>query len=261
MTPRSRLFSWIFVAVLMVYLFAPVVLVVLFSFNGTASTSLPFTGPSIRWYQRVFTDQSFIKGIEASFIVAITVGVVSTFLGTTASFAMARSKSAILGLVAWLALIPAILPGLFLGVALLSFYNQIDVPLSLLTVMIGHVLVTLPFVVLIVGSRLSRFDPAVEEAARDLGATGLQAFFKVVFPMVRASVIASFLIVVAASVDEVVIALFTVGATTTLPVTIWGMLRRSIDPSINAVATLILVVTLVSTFVVRRLISPRDLAR
>jgi spermidine/putrescine transport system permease protein len=156
---------------------------------------------------------------------------------------------------------PLILPGLFLGVALLSFFTEIGMQTSLTTVIIGHALVTLPFVVLIVNARLMNLDQSIAEAARDLGATPFQAYRKIIFPLVRPAIFGAILLAVAWSFDEFIITFFTIGGQSTLPILIWGLLRQGIDPSVNAIASIILGTTIVATLLAGWLISGRELAR
>ncbi len=258
---RAKIVSWIFVALLVAFLFAPVVVVVLFSFNATSSTSLPFAGFSTRWYHAAFANQQFVDSLKNSLIVAAVTAVFVAFVGANASFALTRHPSRLLNLFSSFVTTPLIVPGLFLGVALLSFYNQVNLRLSLTTVIVGHALVTLPFVVLIVNARLMRLDRSIEEAARDLGASAFQAFVKIIFPLIRPALIGSILIAVAWSFDEFIITFFTIGGKTTLPIMIWGLLRLGVDPSVNAIASVILASTITATLLAGRFISGRDLAR
>ena len=258
---RERAVAWVLVAALLVFLFAPVAVVVLFSFNSLSSTSLPFGGFSLRWYDAAISNELFRDSLRNSVVVAAVTAALVAFVGANASFALTRRPSRLLNVFSSFVTAPLIVPGLFLGVALLSFYNQTQLKLSLTTVIIGHSLVTLPFVVLIVNARLMRLDRSMEEAARDLGATAFQSFRKIVFPLVRPALIGSILIAVAWSFDEFIITFFTIGGQTTLPILVWGMLRRGIDPSVNAIATIILVTTVVATVVAGRLISGREIAR
>jgi spermidine/putrescine transport system permease protein len=231
----------------MAFLFAPVAVVVLFSFNAEPSTSLPFAGFSLRWYKSAFDNQLFRLSLRNSAVVAAVTALLVGFIGANASFALTRRSSRLLNFFSSFVTTPLIVPGLFLGVALLSFFDVIGFTRSLTTVIISHTLITLPFVVLIVNARLMRFDRSIEEAARDLGATPLQAFTKIVFPLVRPALIGAILIAIAWSFDEFIITFFTVGGQGTLPIMIWGMLRRGIDPSVNAIASTILMTTVVAT--------------
>ena len=257
---RGALVSWVFVGGLLAFLFAPVAVVVLFSFNAASSTSLPFEGFSVRWYQSAFDNPLFRTSLKNSVVVAAATAALVTFIGVNASFALTRRPSRLLNAFSSFVTTPLIVPGLFLGVALLSFYNLAAMRLSLTTVIVGHTLITLPFVVLIVNARLMRFDRSIEEAARDLGATPFQAFRKIVFPLVRPALIGAVLIAVAWSFDEFIVTFFTIGGQTTLPIMIWGMLRRGIDPSVNAIASIILATTILATVVAARIVR-REITR
>jgi spermidine/putrescine transport system permease protein len=257
---RSQGLSWIYVIALLAFLFAPVVVVVLFSFNAQPSTSLPFAGFSLRWYRAAFDDELFRLSLRSSAVVAAVTAVLVAFLGANASFALTRRSSRLLNVFSSFVTTPLVVPGLFLGVALLSFFDAIGFTRSLTTVIISHTLITLPFVVLIVNARLMRFDRSIQEAARDLGATPLQAFTKIVLPLVRPALIGAVLIAIAWSFDEFIVTFFVVGGQGTLPIMIWGLLRRGIDPSVNAIASTILVTTIVAT-IAAWAASGRDIAR
>lgn len=258
---RSMAIWWVIVVAILVFLFAPVVIVLLFSFNAASTTALPFAGFSLRWYEQAFGDPLVIGALMNSVKVAFVVALFTAMTGTAAAFALSRRRSRWLDAFTALVTAPLILPALFLGIALLSFYTQVRLDPSLWTAAIGHALVTLPFVVVIVNARLSRLDPSFEEAARDLGANAFQSFRLVVFPLVAPALMGAVLIVVAWSFDELVITFFTSGGEATLPVRIWGMLRRGIDPSVNSMASVILVTTIACTLIAGRFISGREIAR
>jgi spermidine/putrescine transport system permease protein len=252
---------WAVVVAILVFLFAPVVVMLLFSFNAAATTALPFAGFSVRWYEEAFGNPLVISALLNSVRVALVVALFTTVTGTAAAFALSRRRSRLLDAFTAFVTAPLILPALFLGVALLSFYTQIGLKPSLWTAAIGHALVTLPFVVVIVNARLARLDRSIEEAARDLGATAFQSFRMIVLPLVAPALLGAILIVMAWSFDELVITFFTSGGEATLPVRIWGMLRRGIDPSVNAMASVILVTTIACTLLAGRFISGREIAR
>jgi spermidine/putrescine transport system permease protein len=257
---RTRILSWALVISLGLFLFAPVLVVVLFSFNSRPSTSLPFAGFSLNWYRVAFENQLFRLSLRNSAVVAAITGLIVAVIGANASFALTRRRSRLLNFFSSFVTTPLIVPGLFLGVALLSFFDVVGFTRSLTTVIISHTLITLPFVVLIVNARLMRFDRSIEEAARDLGATPVQAFVKIVFPLVRPALIGAILIAIAWSFDEFIVTFFTVGGQGTLPIMIWGMLRRGIDPSVNAIASTILGTTVIAT-IAAWMASGSDIAR
>lgn len=252
MTRRGSALT-VYTVVLIVFLFAPVLTIVLFSFDRAGVGTFPIEGLTLEWYRELRDDDAIISAATNSALVAAASAVVTVVLGTAASFALTRYRLRASGGFTVLLALPLMLPGLLIGVALLSFFDWISLPLSLLTVLIGHVLVTLPFVVLTMNTRMAGFDPAVEEAARNLGATPLQTFRHVTFPLIRASVVGSGLLVAALSLDEFIVTFFTIGADNTLPTVIWGQMRRGVSPTVNAISTLMLVATLVLMVLARRL--------
>ncbi len=255
----AKLGAWAVVAVVLVFLFAPVVLVVLFSFNSGTSTSLPLQGLSLRWYRTVFSDPEATAAMANSVKVALGTVAFSLLVGTAAAFALARRSSRILSVLSSLILTPLIIPGLFIGIALLAFFSELHVGLSLWTAFVGHALITIPFVVVIVGARLARLDRSMMEAARDLGAGPVVAFRKVLLPVIGPALLGAGLLVLAWSADEFVITLFTYGSTPTIPVLIYTRIHGGLDPSINAIASLVLGVTILATSIAGRFISNRDL--
>ncbi len=236
----------------------PLVLVILFSFNQSALTSLPLTGFSLDWYRKLFSLGAFWPALWNSLIVAIFVAILSVAIGTMAALVLARlaprRAEALIAIVS----VPMMLPALIIGVALMSYFVRlIDLPLGLPTVILGHLVITQPFVVLIVFSRLATFDWAIVDSARDLGASPLRAFFTVTLPIIRPTIIGAALIALSISLDDFVITFFTIGAGNTLPTLVWGMVRTSLDPTINAIATLLILLSVGSTFLAIRLSSYR----
>ena len=238
-----------------VFLFAPIAIVVLFSFNKTASLTFPFHGWSLRWYRAVFSSPLYRDAIVASLRVALITVLVVVVVGTLAGIGVTRHDFRGRGLVRFFMLFPAALPGLFLGIALLSFFVQTKVSLSLWTVTVGHLVYVVPYFFLVVVSRLQRFDYLLEEAARDLGAGPFATFRRVTLPLIAPSLIAGALVVFSLSWDEVFITFFTIGAQNTLPLVIYSTVRQSVDPSVNAISTLLLAGSLVFVLSVRRLVA------
>lgn len=236
----------------------PLILVVLFSFNQSALTSLPLTGLTLDWYRKLFALRSFWPALSNSLIVAGMVAVLSVGIGTMAALVLARmAQRRAEALIATVS-IPMMLPALIIGVAMMScFVRLIDLPLGLPTVILGHLVIAQPFVILIVFSRLATFDWAVVDSARDLGASPLRAFMTVTLPIIRPTIVGAALIALSISLDDFVITFFTIGAGNTLPTLVWGLVRTSLDPTINAIATLLILLSVGSTFLALRLSSYR----
>ena len=259
MNPRMSNIAWrVFAALIAAFLAAPLVLVILFSFNQSALTSLPITGFTLDWYRKLFALGSFWPALSNSLIVAICVALLSVVFGTSAALALNRLSPRVAGILVGLVSIPMMLPALIIGVALMSYFvRTLGMPLGLPTVVIGHLVIAQPFVILIVLSRLATFDWAVVDSARDLGASPLRAFFTVTLPIIRPTIIGAALIALSISLDDFVITFFTIGGGNTLPTLVWGMVRTSLDPTINAIATLLIVISVGSTVLALRVSSYR----
>jgi spermidine/putrescine transport system permease protein len=242
----------VFTVALLAFLFAPVLTIVLFSFDTAGVGTFPLQGLTLDWYRELAGDSAILAAAVNSAIVALACALVTVLLGTTAAFALTRYLVRGAGGMTAALSLPVMLPGLLVGVALLSFFSFVGLRLSLLTVTIAHVLVTLPFVVLTMNARMAGFDQSVEEAARNLGATPLQTFRHVTFPIIRASVLGSALLVAALSLDEFIVTFFTIGADNTLPTVIWAQMRRGVSPTVNAISTIMLLATFLLMIVARR---------
>jgi ABC-type spermidine/putrescine transport system permease subunit II len=255
MTRRLRIPGLLIYTILVfVFLFAPISLVVLFSFNQTASLTFPFHGFSLRWYQFVLSSPIYQDAIFASLRVGLVTVVVTTIVGTLAALGLTRYRFRGQAAIRAAILVPATLPGLFIGIALLATFVQVQIPLSLWTVTVGHLVYVLPYFFLVANTRLMRFDFLLEESARDLGAGPWTTFRRVTLPLIAPSLIAGALVAFSLSWDEVFVTFFTIGAQNTLPLVIYATVKQSVDPSVNAVSTLLLAGSLVFIFSIRRFI-------
>jgi ABC-type spermidine/putrescine transport system permease subunit II len=257
----GRRWPWIVVvALVLAFLFTPALVVVLFAFNSSTSTSA-LDGLSLRWFDHVFADPEFTQALTNTLTAAAWTAAFDVLAGTAAALALTRLPRRWLTTLSSLFMVPVIVPGLLIGVALLAFFSRLHVTLAMPTVVVGHVVVTLPLVVVIVATRLERLDLSVVEAARDLGASAFTAFRRVLLPLIAPALAGSVLLAVAWSFDEFIITLFTNGGTPTVPILIFTQLRRGLDPSVNAVATLLLAGTTLMSVLAARTVSLRDLAR
>ena len=239
---------WRFVgAVYVLFLLSPLMLVILFSFTEGGMANFPIEALGLKWWQVVLNHHAFPGSFQNSLVVGGTVGVISAIVGTMAAIGLTRVPARRANVAIAALCLPLMLPPLVLAVALLSFYVTVGVRLSLLTVILSHLLFTLPFVVLVVYARMKTFDYRVVESARDLGASPLRAFLTVTLPIIRPTVIGAALIAVALSVDDFIITFFTIGGGNTLPTFVWGMIRTSLTPAANAIGTLIILLTVGST--------------
>lgn len=228
----------------LLFLFAPIAIIVLFSFNDSPALTFPIEAYSFRWYELLLSKPDFIASLINSAIVAVLTCVFTTLLGTLAALAMIRMKGRFRVIFEWLNFAPVGLPGLFLGISLVTLFGLIGLQRSLLTVTIGHVLFTLPFFVEAMRSRVNYFDHSLEEAARDLGASQLAAYRLVTIPILLPTIIGSAILTFSLSFDELIITIFISGNDTTLPMFIWSMMRRTVDPSINAASVMALALSI-----------------
>jgi spermidine/putrescine transport system permease protein len=250
----SSLLWRLFTLAVVAFLATPILLVVLFSFNRSALTSLPLTGLTLDWYRRLFANDSFWPALENSLIVGFSVALISVVSGTLAALALARMRRRHASVAMNLLSVPMMMPALIIGIALLSYFVRLlDLPLSLGTVILGHLLIAQPFVILIVYARLATFDWAMVESARDLGASPLAAFRTITLPVIQPTIVGAGLIALSISLDDFVITFFTIGGGNTLPTLVWGLVRTSLDPTINAMATLLIVLSIGSTILALRL--------
>lgn len=234
----GALLAWVLIG----YLYLPVIVVVAFSLQASGRLALPLEGPSLRWFSFVLSDEAFQSALSASLKVGAAASVGAMIVGTLTGLAFTRYRLRLRQPLELLSLAPIALPGLFIGLSLLAYFGWLGIDLSLLTVFLAHLLYVLPYVLIVMRNRLERFDVSIEEAARDLGASAWQTFWKVTFPIIWPTILASGVLAFALSFDEFLITLFVIGSDSTLPIMMWSRMRRRIDPSINAVATIILAV-------------------
>lgn len=224
-------------------LYAPLLVVLLMSFAG--STALPIRELSLSAYGDVFESSGFTSAVATSALVALLAVVLALPIGVPAAFALARTRFRLRGSVFALTAVPLLVPGVVVGVAILTTLGVLDTLPGFWPTVLAHVWLTLPFVVLIVHSRLERFDGRLEEAARDLGSNGLRTMRTVTMPIIAPTLFATAIIVWVWSMDEFLVSNFIVGTDTTLPVYLFSQMRFGVTPVVDAVAALMLVASLV----------------
>lgn len=231
----------VFVGLVIAYLYAPIAVIVIFSFTTSPRLSMPIEGLTLDWYAKAFENPLIATALQNSLLLAAVSALLSGVVGAAFAFWLVTLKRARLRATLLTAsLMPAIVPLLVIGISLAVAFRVVGMQQGLLNAAIGHILVSLPFVVLTMNARLETFDFSVLEAARDLGATPARAFRDITFPLIRPSVIGAAMLAAALSLDEFVVTWFNVGNQQTVPVLVWGLMRRGIDPSINAIATILL---------------------
>jgi spermidine/putrescine transport system permease protein len=238
---NSALGVWTGLVVL--YLLLPLGVIVAFSLNDSDFPALPMRGLTLKWYWRFFESKELVTAVWNSVLVAVATTVLATVFGTMAAIGLSRSGPRMQRVLRPALSTPMMTPRLVVGIALLTLYNLISLDLSLWTVILGHTVVAIPYVILVITARLIGLDPRLEEAAYDLGATRVRVVIDILLPLLLPAIIGSALIAFTLSFDEVVITFFTTGTENTLPTTIWAMLRFGITPELNAVSTVMMFVT------------------
>jgi spermidine/putrescine transport system permease protein len=235
----------VYSALALIFLFLPVIMLMLMSFNNSTTGVFPLKGFTLKWYSTALENKILWPALKNSVLVAAGTATVAALLGTPAAFALTRHSFRFKNALRGLMVLPTSLPTLLIGVSLLSFFALISLQRSLFTVIIGHVVYCVPYMLLVVSARLSEFDFSVEEAAMDLGATPLQTLRRVTFPLIQPTVIGAMLLIFAQSFDMFVITYFNIGPQSTLPMVIWSMMRTGINPSLNALGTMVLLFSIV----------------
>ena len=234
----------LYTAAFYAFMFAPLVVVVLFSFNSLRSLQ-NFGGFSLQWYEAFLESESLRGSLIASLEIALATMLVATVLGTLLAFGLVRSRTRYSGSMNVLMLIPLVTPEIVAGVSAFLLFTQVGLRLSLLTIVIAHITFSISYVTVVVRARLSSLNPEVEQAAMDLGATRMQTFRLVVLPALWPAVLAAGLLIFALSFDDFVLSYFTTGESPQpLPVRIWSAIRFGVTPTINAIGTLMLVISL-----------------
>ena len=244
----SRTGAWLlraFFVFVVLFLYAPILILLIFSFNDSAVPSFPLSGFTFHWY-REFLGNSDLKGaLETSAIVAALSSVGAVVLGVLSAIALTRRRFRGKSAVSALLLSPLVIPYLVFGISLLLLFHQLGVPRSLLTVVIGHVVISLPYTILVLVPRLDQIDVSLEEAAFDLGASRLRTFRSITLPLILPAVVSAFLIAFTTSFDEYAVASFVVGSRLTFPIYLYSALRFPNQlPQVIAVAVVVLVLSL-----------------
>ena len=246
LSPNGKRFMRVFFALVVVFLYAPIAVLFVFSFNRAAVPSFPLSGFTLRWYHDFLHNSSMRASLETSAIVAAMSSVVAVTLGILASTALARRGFRGKGLVTALLLSPLVIPFVVLGIAMLLLFHVLGMQLSILTIGIGHVVSSITYTSLVRLPRLQQIDASLAEAAYDLGAGPLRTFRWVTFPLILPAVVSAFLIAFTTSFDEYAVASFLAGPRETFPLYLYSALRfPSQLPQVIAVAVIVLVVTIV----------------
>ena len=232
-------------AAVFAFLYLPIAILILYSFNGEGVGGFPPHHLTLAWYRILFSDGAIWDSVLNSLEVALAAMAISLAFGIPAALALDRAQFPGKAVFRRLVLLPLILPGIITGLSLLMLFNLASVKLSLMTIMLGHGTALISVATTEVFAGLQKFDRAQEEASLDLGANYWQTFWRITVPNLKLSIIGAALLIFTLSMDEIAVSFFLIGRENTLPLEIWGRLRRGITPEINAVSTIIFVFSLV----------------
>lgn len=235
------------------FLYLPVVVVVMYSFNTDAISSFPMSGVTLKWYKAMFANTELIKSLRNSLIVAFIGTGLAILIGVPGAYGMYKLKFPGKKALEKMVILPMMLPGIITGITILSFLQLVGVVQGAFAVVLGHTTFLLGTVLPQVYTRLRQLDRNLLEASQDLGAGGVQTFFHVILPNIKTSVFGAALLSITLSLDEIPVTFFLNGVFTTLPIKIYGMTRNGFTPEINAICSLILLASVAAVIISNKL--------
>ena len=254
---RTKALAGIYLTVILLLIYLPVIVVIAFSFN-TQPKGLMWTGFTTEWYGKLFSNRQIMESFGKSLEVAAYSCAIAAVIGTLGAVALTRSKSKSDALVEGVSTLPIMVPEIIIGLSLMTVFSLAGIRSGTLALVLSHATFCIPYVLLNVKARLAGLDVSYEEAARDLGAGPLRAFFTIIMPLIAPAILSGVLLAFAMSLDDVVISYYMSGPdSTTFPVYVFSKLKTDLPPTINAMSTVLLGVTFV-TVAVSRLIKPNE---
>jgi ABC-type spermidine/putrescine transport system permease subunit II len=248
--PRNWLFNG-YATLVYLFLFAPIIVLVLFSFNRSPAASFPLDGFTLQWYRDLFHNAFMLSALRNSLIVAVATAALSVVLAAPAAYAVVRNQFPGRWLLRQLMILPMVVPPLMLGVGMLQLFSTTGITPSILTIITGHITYVVPYTFIMISAQQYGFDRRIEEAASDLGASPWGVAKRVVLPLMWPAILAAALFAFTLSLDEFIITFLLSGSTGTLPLYIWGQLRTGVSPEVNALGTLIVAAAILSLLVVQ----------
>jgi spermidine/putrescine transport system permease protein len=245
MNQVNRLFG-VWTGVVFAFFYLPIAILIIFSFNESR-LNIVWTGFTLEWYTSLWQDRGLVRTLQNSLIVATATTLLSVVLGTAGGWLLFRYRYRASTVLETLVFLPMIVPEVILGVSLLILFVTVGLRLGYTTIVISHVTFCFPFVMAAVQARLAGLDPSLEEAALDLGATPVQAFTKVIVPYLMPAIVSGALMAFTLSLDELIVTWFTASAgTRTMPLEIFGRVKKGLDPSLNAISTVFIMFTVLA---------------
>ena len=251
-------FSNLYLALVMLVTYLPLLIVVVFSFNDSKLT-VGWKGFTLRWYQALFRNEALMEALGNSILLGVLSCLFAAVIGTLGAIGMARVHFKTKGMMEYLSTIPMIVPEIILAMAFMAFFSTLGLPFGMVTLVIAHTAFCIPYVFMMVKARLVGIDKSLEEAARDLGASPARTFWDITLPLIMPAVLSGCILAFAMSFDDVVISLFVTGPTlSTLPIKVYTQLKTGVTPEINALCTVILLVVILGLFIYSFLTSKRE---
>ena len=233
----------IYLAVIFVLMYLPILLVIIYSFNQSKISSV-WDGFSLKWYRELFADKSMFTALINSIILAFSSSVLAAIIGTLGAIGMSKTNFKANGIIGYISTLPIMIPEIILGMVFLVFFSLIGIPFGMTSLILAHTTFCVPYVFMLVKARLVGLDKSYVEAARDLGASEIRAFKDITIPLISPAILSGMLLSFAMSFDDVIISIFVTGASTnTLPIKIYTQLKTSVSPKINALCTLMFIAT------------------
>lgn len=242
---RKKKIPYIYLAVIIIVMYIPIILTIIYSFNASKISSV-WGGFSLVWYQELFHDREIMEALINSIILALTSCLLSIIIGTLGAVGMNKTTNKLNGIISYLSTLPIMIPEIILGMVFLAIFSFMGLPFGMFTLIIAHTTFCIPYLFIMVSARLVGLDKSLEEAALDLGASQIRAFFDIILPQLIPAIISGSILAFAMSFDDVVISIFATGPKVNLlPIKIYTKLKTGVTPEINALATIILAVTVV----------------
>jgi spermidine/putrescine transport system permease protein len=242
---RNHRLSIVFCTLVYLFLFLPISVIVVNSFNATTTKPyMSWKGFTLDWYVKLWDNTSLLEAFGNTMIIAVVSTLLATIIGTLGAIGMYRYKFKGKAMIDGLLYIPVVIPEIVLGISLLTIFARVNIPRGMLTLILAHVTFCVPFVIFNVRARLAGYDSSIEEASMDLGANRLVTFFEVTLPVLAPGILGGALLAFTLSIDDVIISYFVYGQTKTYPLKVMESVKSGVAPDVNALSTLILVGTI-----------------
>lgn len=234
------------ISLVLIFLFLPIIVLVIYSFNKS-NNNIVFEGFTLKWYKELFSNTNLIDAFKNTLIVATTSTIISTIIGTISAFGLHKYNFKFKGFINTLLYIPIVIPEIVLGISLLSVYTLMKLELGLLTIILAHIVFSIPYVIVSIRSTLNNHLNSIEEASYDLGVGEFKTFWYIILPCIKPGIVSGASLAFTLSLDDVIISYFTAGpGSNTLPLNIYSIIKTGITPDVNALSTLVLLLVVLA---------------